>query len=153
MPRLLSFRIYPGRSWNVQPHRTPIANCFSSRRFKMAEKDAGNINSKNGELVFLANAVRESTRRRLNMQLLLNNLVARRRRVLNVACLLLLLISQRNITVPRSVIRSYRRLNKNNGLWARWGTSIQRQDSRNQRFRVSRATLNFVLNRIKTLYC
>ena len=85
----------------------------------MAEKDAGNINSKNEELVFLANAVRESTRRRLNMQLLLNNLVARRRRVLNVACLLLLLISQRNITVPRSVIRSYRRLNKNNGLWAR----------------------------------
>ena len=35
------------------------------------------------------------------MQLALNNLVERRRRVLNSACLQLLLISQRNITVPR----------------------------------------------------
>ena len=35
----------------------------------MADKDAGKMNSKTEELVFLANAIRESRRRRFNMQL------------------------------------------------------------------------------------
>ena len=62
---------------------------------KMAEKNAGSTTCGNEELVFLANAIKEGRKRRLKMQLALNNLAARRRRVLNLACLLLLLISQR----------------------------------------------------------
>ena len=83
---------------------------------KMAEKNAGSTTCGNEELVFLANAIKEGRKRRLKMQLALNNLAARRRRVLNLACLLLLLISQRNITVPRPV-RSCRRLKRNSGWW------------------------------------
>ena len=56
------------------------------------------------ELVFLANAIRETRRRRLNIQLLLRNLVAWRRQVLNVVLLLLLLSQQNNITVPQSIL-------------------------------------------------
>ena len=82
----------------------------------MAEKNAGSTTCGNEELVFLANAIKEGRKRRLKMQLALNNLAARRRRVLNLACLLLLLISQRNITVPRPV-RSCRRLKRNSGWW------------------------------------
>ena len=74
---------------------------------KMAEKNAGSTTCGNEELVFLANAIKEGRKRRLKMQLALNNLAARRRRVLNLACLLLLLISQRNITVPRPVRQVY----------------------------------------------
>ena len=75
---------------------------------KMAEKNAGSTTCGNEELVFLANAIKEGRKRRLKMQLALNNLAARRRRVLNLACLLLLLISQRNITVPRPVRMAYK---------------------------------------------
>ena len=83
--------------------------CFYSRRFKMAAKMTSDME----ELVFLANAIRKTRRRRLNMQLLLRNLIARRRQVLNVALLLLLLVSERNnITVPRSIC-SCCRLNRN----------------------------------------
>ena len=83
----------------------------------MAEKFAGKANCGNEELVFLACAIKEGRRRRLQMQLALRNLVARRKRdFLNLACPLLLLISQRNITVPRPV-RSCRRLKRNTGRW------------------------------------
>ena len=47
----------------------------------------GNTNAGNEELVFLANAIKEGRKRRLKMQLALNNLASRRRRVLNLACL------------------------------------------------------------------
>ena len=49
---------------------------------KMAEKNAGSTTCGNEELVFLANAIKEGRKRRLKMQLALNNLAARRRRVL-----------------------------------------------------------------------
>ena len=48
----------------------------------MAEKNAGSTTCGNEELVFLANAIKEGRKRRLKMQLALNNLAARRRRVL-----------------------------------------------------------------------
>ena len=47
----------------------------------MAEKNAGSTTCGNEELVFLANAIKEGRKRRLKMQLALNNLAARRRRV------------------------------------------------------------------------
>ena len=49
---------------------------------KMAGKNAGSTTCGNEELVFLANAIKEGRKRRLKMQLALNNLAARRRRVL-----------------------------------------------------------------------
>ena len=49
---------------------------------KMAEKNAGSTTCGNEELVFLANAIKEGRKRRLKMQLALNNLAARRRQVL-----------------------------------------------------------------------
>ena len=49
---------------------------------KMAEKNAGSTTCGYEELVFLANAIKEGRKRRLKMQLALNNLAARRRRVL-----------------------------------------------------------------------
>ena len=72
---------------------------------EMAEmSSAGN----NAEEVLIANAIREGRRRRLNMQMALSNLVARRRKVLNACLLVLLLISlQRNSITP--VSRSCRR--------------------------------------------
>jgi len=82
----------------------------------MAEKIAGKTNRENEELVFLASAIKEGRRRCIKIPLALNNLVARRRRVLNLACLLLLLISQRNITVP-GAFRSCHRLTRNTGWW------------------------------------
>ena len=60
----------------------------------MEEKSAGKTNCRNEELVFLACAIKEGRRRRLQMQLALNNLAARRKRFLNLAFLLALLISQ-----------------------------------------------------------
>ena len=42
-------------------------------------KIAGKTNCGNEELVFLASAIKEGRRRRLKMQLALNNLIARRR--------------------------------------------------------------------------
>ena len=64
----------------------------------------------------LANAMKEDRRGRLKMYLELNDLAARRKRVLNLACLLILLISQRNTTVPRSV-RTCHRLQRTTGWW------------------------------------
>ena len=54
----------------------------------MAGKNAGKTNCGNEELVFLACAIKEGRRRRLQMQLALNNLAARRKRFLNLAFLL-----------------------------------------------------------------
>ena len=83
------------------------------------------------------------------MQLALSNLVARRKRFLNLACLLLLLISQRNITVPRPV-RSCRRLKRNTGRWENVCKTYS--DARFKKtFRVSRETFNSILNRIAPL--
>ena len=106
------------------------------------------MNSHMEELGLLANAIRETRGRHLNMQLLLGNLVARRRQVLNVVWLLLLLISQRNnITVPRS-IRSCRWLNRNTGWWDKaWNNYSEARFKKT--FRVSRSTFNFILNRIE----
>ena len=86
---------------------------------------------------------------RLQMQLALSNLVARRKRFFNLACLLLLLISQRNITVPRPV-RSCRRLKRNTGWWKNVCNTYS--DARFKKiFRVFRETFNFILNRIAPL--
>ena len=83
------------------------------------------------------------------MQLALSNLVARRKRFLNLACLLLLLISQRNITVPRPV-RSCRGLKRNTGWLEKFCNNYS--DARYQKtIRVTRETLNFILNRIAPL--
>ena len=107
----------------------------------------GNTNAGNEELVFLANAIKEGRKRRLKMQLALNNLAARRRRVLNLACLVLLLISHRNVTVPRPV-RSCRRLKRNSGWWENVCNTYS--DVRFKKtFRVSRGTFNFILRRIE----
>ena len=59
------------------------------------------------------------------MQLVLRNLVARRKQVLNVVLLLLFLVSQPNITVPRS-IPSCHWLNRNTGWWDKlWNTYLE----------------------------
>ena len=79
-------------------------------------KNAGETNRGNEELICLAIAMKEDRRRRLKTQLALNSLNARRKRVLNFACLLLLLIFQRNITVLRPVC-TCRRLKRNTGCW------------------------------------
>ena len=80
------------------------------------------------------------------MQLVLNNLAARRKRFLNLAFLLVLLISQRNITVP-SPVRSCRRLKRNTGWWENVCNTYS--DARFKKtFRVSRDTFNFIPNRI-----
>ena len=115
----------------------------------MAEKFAGKANCGNEELVFLACAIKEGRRRPLQMQLALSNLVARRKRFLSLTCLLLLLISQRNITVPRPV-RSCRRLKRNTGRWENVCKTYS--DARfTKTFRVSRETFNSILNRIAPL--
>ena len=66
---------------------------------------------------------------------------------MNVALLLLLLVSQRNNTVPRP-IRSCRRLNRNTGWWDKlWNTYSEARFKKT--FRVCRSTFNFILNRIE----
>ena len=83
------------------------------------------------------------------MQLALSNLVVRRKRFLSLTCLLSLLISQRNITVPRPV-RSCRRLKRNTGWWENVCNTYS--DARFKKiFRVFRETFNFILNRIAPL--
>ena len=115
----------------------------------MAGKFAGKANCGNEELVFLACAIKEGRRRRLQMQLALSNLVARRKQFFNLACLLLLLISQRNITVPRPV-RSCRQLKRNTGWWENVCNTYS--DARFKKiFRVFRETFDFILNRIAPL--
>jgi len=109
---------------------------------------AGKMNSDEEELVFLANAIRKTRRRRLNMQLVLRNLVARRRQVLNVALLLLLLVSQRNKNTVSRPIRSCRRLKRNTGWWDKvWNTYSEARFKKT--FQVSQSAFIFILNRIE----
>jgi len=69
----------------------------------------------NSEGFLIANAIREGRRRRrLNMQMALNHLVARRTRVLN-TCSCFCIPSQRNNITPLS--SSCRRLTRNTGWW------------------------------------
>lgn len=111
----------------------------------MVGKNAGKTNE---ELAFLANAIKEDRRRRLKMPVALNNLTARRRKFFNLACLLLLLILQRNIVeVPRPV-RSCHWLNRNTGWWQTvWNSYLEARFKKT--FKVSRDTFNFILNRIE----
>ena len=107
---------------------------------------SGNEYSANSKPFMLVNAIRESRRRRLNMQMALHHLISRRRHVLHVCFLLLLLISQqrRNIT---TVPRSCRRLSRNTGWWEKVWTTYS--DARFKKtFRISRSTFKFILNRI-----
>ena len=123
-------------------HDTFVVNGYC---LNMAKKIAGKANCGNEELVFLACPIKEGRRRPLQMQLALSNLVARRKRFLNLTCLLSLLISQRNITVPRPV-RSCRRLKRNTGWWKKVCNTFS--DARFKKtFRVSRETFTFILNR------
>ena len=76
--------------------------------------------------------MKEGGRRRLKMQkmqLALTNLATRKRRVLNLACPLVLLITQRNITISRPA-HTCHRLKRDIGLaGGMLATPIQRQDS------------------------
>lgn len=107
---------------------------------------AGNEQSSQAELFILVNAIRETRRRRFNMQMALHHLVARRRQVLNVSLLLLLLISSQRDNIA-TVPRSCRRLGRNTGWWDTvWNTY---SDARFKKtFRISRSTFKFILNRI-----
>ena len=96
------------------------------------------------EEFLLANAIRESRRRRQNLQMVLKNLAAWRRKVLNVCFLLLLISSQRNVT---PVSRSCRRLTRNIGWWENtWNNYSEARFKKT--FRVSRSTFRYILNRI-----
>ena len=109
---------------------------------EFSENRAGN----NSKEFLIANAIREGRRRRLNMQMALNHLVARRRRVLNSCFLVLLFISsQRNNITP--VSRSCRRLTRNTGWWENaWNNYSEARFKKT--FRVSRSTFRYILNRI-----
>ena len=94
--------------------------------------------------VILVNAIRESRRRRQNLQMVLKNLAAWRRKVLNVCFLLLLISSQRNVT---PVSRSRRRWTRNIGWWENtWNNYSEARFKKT--FRVSRSTFRYILNRI-----
>ena len=110
-------------------------------------KNAGETNRGNEELICLAIAMKEDRRRRLKTQLALNSLNARRKRVLNFACLLLLLIFQRNITVPRPVC-TCRRLKRNTGYWGNVCNTSSKERFK-KTFRVSPKTFIFILNCIE----
>ena len=95
--------------------------------------------------VILVNAIRESRRRRQNLQMVLKNLAAWRRKVLNVCFLLLLISSQRNNVTP--VSRSCCRLTRNIGWWENtWNNYSEARFKKT--FRVSRSTFRYILNRI-----
>ena len=97
------------------------------------------------EEFLLVNAIRESRRRRQNLQMVLKNLAAWRRKVLNVCFLLLLISSQRNNVTPMS--RSCRRLTRNIGWWENtWNNYSEARFKKT--FRVSRSTFRYILNRI-----
>ena len=94
--------------------------------------------------VILVNAIRESRRRRQNLQMVLKNLAAWRRKVLNVCFLLLLISSQRNVT---PVSRSCRWLTRNIGWWENmWNNYSEARFKKT--FKVSRSMFRYILNRI-----
>ena len=109
-----------------------------------SENRAGN----NAKEFLIANAIREGRRRRLNMQMALNHLVARRRRVLNACFLVLLFISsqQNNIT---PVSHSCHWLTRNTG-WLENAWNNYSEARFKETFWVSRSTFSYVhvLNRI-----
>ena len=108
---------------------------------------AGNEYSANSEpFVLVINAIHESRRRRLNMQMGLHHLLSRRRHILHVCFLVLFLISQQRSNIT-TVPRSCRRLSRNTGWWEKVWTTYS--DARFKKtFRISRSTFNFILNRI-----
>ena len=76
--------------------------------------------------------MKEGRRKRLKMQkmqLALTNLATRKRRVLNLACPLVLLITQRNITISRPVHTCHRLKRDIGWVGGMLATPIQRQDS------------------------
>ena len=94
----------------------------------------------------ISQLIRVNRRRILVMQVALNYVIARRRLLLGVSLVLLLLLSARNITrVPRSRLRSCRRLSRNTG-WCQkvWNTY---SDARFKKtLRMSRETFCFILS-------
>ena len=109
---------------------------------EFSENDARN----NSVEFLIANAIRESRRRPLNMQMALSHLVSRRRKVLNACFLLLFLIlSHQNSITPMS--RSCRRLTRNTGWWENALNNYSEARFK-KTFRVSRSTFRYVLNRI-----
>ena len=88
----------------------------------------------------------EGGKKKATPDAVLNNLAARRKQFLNFAFLLVLLISQRNITVPRPV-RSCCQLKRSTGWWENvcntyWGARFKKA------IRVFWDTFNSILNRI-----
>ena len=71
----------------IKPLRLAVTD-INSRGFNMAEFSENRVIN-NSEEFLIANAIREGRRRRLNMQMALNHLVAQRRRVMN-ACFVVL---------------------------------------------------------------
>ena len=131
---------------NAEEHnKTITVSGLNPRGFNMAEFSE-NCAGNNSKEFLIANAIREGRRRRLNMQMALNHLVARRRRVLNACFLVLLFISsQRNNITP--VSRSCRRLTRNTGWWENaWNNYSEARFKKT--FRVSRSTFRYILNRI-----
>ena len=117
---------------------------MSLRGFNIAEMAEKSTVSYLEEFL-LANAIRESRRRRQNLQMVLKNLAAWRRKVLNVCFLLLLISSQQNNVTP--VSRSCCRLTRNIGWWENtWNTYSEARFKKT--FRVSRSTFRYILNRI-----
>ena len=114
---------------------------MSLRGFNIAEMAEKSTVSYLEEFL-LANAIRESRRRRQNLQIVLKNLAAWRRKVLNVCFLLLLISSQRNVT---PVSRSRRRLTRNIGWWENtWNNYSEARFKKT--FRVSHSTFRYILN-------
>ena len=118
---------------------------MNPRGFDMAEFSENRARN-NSEEFLIANAIREGNRMRLNMQMALNHLVARRRRVLNACFLVLLFISsQRNNIIP--VSRSCRRWTRNTACWVKAWNSYSEERFK-KTFRISRSTFRYILNRI-----
>ena len=109
---------------------------------EFSENRAGN----NSEEFLVANVIREGRRRGLNMQMALNELVARSRRVYNACFLVLLFVSsQRNNITP--VSRSCRRLIRNTGWWENAWNNYSEAGFK-KTFRIRRSTFKYILNPI-----
>lgn len=118
---------------------------INSRGFNMAEFSENRVVN-NSEGFLIANAIREGRRRRLNVKMALNHLVARRTGAEYWKLLLLFfcISSQRNITpLPRSC----RRLTRNTGWWENAWNNYS-EASFKKTFRISRSTFRWILNRI-----
>ena len=127
----------------IKPLRSAVTD-MNPTGFNMAEFSE-NLAGNNSEEFLIANAICEGRRRRLNMQMALNHLLARRR-VLNACFLVLLLISsQQNNITPLS--RSCCRLTRNTGWWENaWNNYSEARFKKT--FRISLSTFRYILNRI-----